>query len=653
MAPVSIQVGDQVVSGRNWTEAMVRVYRQSLDLYSMIGRFIESTMRQTKSGRSRVPFTSLAIDPDTLHRIIEMDYESGESTYNSLMEQIGEGMIAPCLTVPFHPLLPLLSDTEIRLCARISFVFYHRILKKYLAHFSKNKEDGLLVVPFWIPECAYSSRVEQILKEELRDYSKRERLGRAHLVLLLDCDQTDHKEFDVLMKSWNVLENGHEGKNGAKKRSNGSSNGLHPAIEGTSVIFRDRTFSEWVVYANPSVKKLLDRTIAKVDSDLNRQEVHYGWAHFEELEALAFSPKSVLNFRQKLIKLTELGYVPLSPDFYVRGKLRGQLGFAEAEPRPVRVLENSAGGDWIPKSGTFARWQGYQANGDPNSQQVIDHRGFVRQTIDGEIQEEGPQCWKVAWTKTRATCVSAVVGDLDTLKGGMAEVLGSYAVGKDAAAKSARVLDFLANYTYVYWREHFIQHDLSEADINIHEMANKYLRDGDDDMSETDAAIAGAAAQAIYFALDSARSCGTHYENMDQRAMYQNVTMLTLSMCNAVYVYHWLKDQRKSRKIVDLIKTELIGFEKAFERYELGRYGVKRKCWESAMKSHVQDSKDNVVARAASRVAACHLRPIGFGRDFSRDDELKSVNVGHLWTAEIGNLNYRYENTSFCGVHEA
>lgn len=657
MSPVSVQMGDQILKGRNWTEVMVKVYRHSLELFASIGRFIESTVHQGKPGIGKVPLTSLAIDPDTLHRIIEMDYESGESTYNALMEQFSDGTLSPSLTVPFHPLLPLLRDSEVRLCARISFIFYQRILKKYQAFLSRQNEDGLVVVPFWFPECAFHSRLETIFREEFRDFCKRERLGRHHLVLLLDCDQTDHKEFDVLMKSWNLLDtNGTDGKNGSRRprASTGNLNGLHPAVEQSSVVFRDRGFSEWVVYANPSVKKLLDRTIAKVDSDLNRQEVHYGWAHFEELESLAFSAKSVLNFRQKLIKLTELGYVPLSPDFYVRGKLRGQLGVAECEPRLVHVHDNSAGGDWIPKSGTFARWEGIKSSSTNGGHEVIEPRGYLRQTRDGEIQEEGPQCWKMAWSKARGICAEAVVGDLDSCKGGMAEVLANFVGSKDAEVRRKNVMDFLANYTYVYWREHFIQHDLSEADINIHEIANRHLRaDGKEELSEVESAIAGAAAQAIYFALDSARSCGPRPENFDQRALYQNVMMLTLGMCNTVYVYHWLKDVKRARKVVDLLKSELVGFDKAYERYDLAQFGVKRKCWDTSIKSHVGESRDNVVSRAASRVAACHLRPIGYTRDFTRDDELKTVNVGHLWTTEIANLNYRYENSAFCGVVEA
>jgi hypothetical protein len=81
--------------------------------------------------------------------------------------------------------------------------------------------------------------------------------------------------------------------------------------------------------------------------------------------------------------------------------------------------------------------------------------------------------------------------------------------------------------------------------------------------------------------------------------------------------------------------------------------GVSREAWKDTLRSHVTESKDNVVKRAASRVAATHLRPIGYSRDFSRDDELTTVSVGHLWSTEICNPNLKYENRYFCGVSEA
>ncbi|MCH7752491.1 MAG: hypothetical protein IH898_10100, partial [Planctomycetes bacterium] len=171
------------------------------------------------------------------------------------------------------------------------------------------------------------------------------------------------------------------------------------------------------VYANPAVKKLLDRTIAKVDSNLNRQEIHYGWAHFESLDSMAFSAKSVSNFKQKLVNLIELGYVPLAPDFYVRGKLRGQLGYSDIEPKFVSVRDNSISADWEEESELFSRWQGVKASPKNGRATIADSRTYQRLTPKGIVEEQGPQCWKYAWSLVRENCGRAVIGDLETGKG--------------------------------------------------------------------------------------------------------------------------------------------------------------------------------------------------------------------------------------------
>lgn len=689
LSPVSVQFGDAVIKGHNWTEVRVKLLRNALDLFARISAAVESG----PPGAVKTPFASFSLDPDTIHRVIELDYESGESTYQQLMALFSEGILTPAITTPFQSLLPLHSETEIRLIGRIAFTFYHRVVLKHRSALERRGEDALAILPIWLPETACSRRVLEILAEEFREYCRREKLGRPHPVFLLDSDQAEGREHDVLMKSWNVL-NGNgfaaadvraatangansNGSNGA--HANGAAhaveraavpvgaNGprrapktaappapvqIHPAADGISVVFRDRSFSDWVAYTNPSVKKLLDRTIAKVDSDLNQKNVHYGWGHFEDLDALVWNSKSLTNYKQKLVKLAELGYLPLSPDQYVRGKLCGRLRPQDHEPRPVEVRDGTAGGDWNVEHRMFGRWLGVKPG--PEGPVVADARRYPRPGPEGQAaEEEAPQCWKIAWDRTRRVLLDQVVGDLETLHGGMAEVLSDLVGGPAGKRRHENVMSFLVAYTHVYWREHFIQHDLSEADINVHELANQHLRAGlKPNLTERDAAIAGAAARAIFFAFDSGRAAGTRPEHMDQRAFYQNVAMLTLAACDAVHVRTWQKDAKSARRLVDLIRSELIGFENAWERHDLASLGVKKKCWEKALESQIEESRHNVVRRAATRVAANQLRPLGFVKDFSREDELATTNVGHLWADEIANPSFKYENPVFCGVRE-
>ena len=87
------------------------------------------------------------------------------------------------------------------------------------------------------------------------------------------------------------------------------------------------------------------------------------------------------------------------------------------------------------------------------------------------------------------------------------------------------------------------------------------------------------------------------------------MTLLTLSICNAMYVYHWNDDAKSARKLLALLKTELLDFEGAYERYKLSEHGVTKQMWLDCLHSEAPDSNDNVVRRAALRVAARHLRP--------------------------------------------
>jgi len=661
-APLAVQIGDQIIRGKNSPDLMLKLYRSMFELFRGIGQFIESSVTQSAAEGVRVPFMSLCVDPDTLHRIIETDYELGEAAYGNLMKLYSEGVISPCMTTPFHAMLPLLnSDVEIRICIRSAFIFYLRIVRIYHDYLRRNGESGLMVLPFWLPECSVNQRVIEILREEFTAFCKKEKVSVGHLVILLDNHQAKFDENDVLMKMWNQVRDGNGASDEGRPRARrAKKSGLHEGVRRPSILFRDRSFSDWVIHASPSVKKLLDRTIAKVDSDINAQNVHYGWAHFEELESMTYSPRSIINFQQKLIKLTELGYVPLSPDFYVRGKLRKEFGCTKQEPQLVELAEQSVGNGWnLEDSTCFGRWSGQTSNGtegeegDAEAPKVV-HRPYERTTEEGKEIVKGDSCWKIAWNQARAKCHQALVGDLESLEGGMAEVLAGLSGHTEPDKARRNVHDFLANYTYIYWREHFIQHDLAEADINILEIVNKYLRAGlKKEMGEIDCAKAGAAAQAIYFAIDSGRSMGSGWENMDQRAFYQNVVMLTLGLCGGIYVYHWTDDKAGACKLLGLIKEELLGFEGAYERYHLEKLAIRRGDWLTAIQSEIKDSADNVVYRAALRVAARHLRPLGYTEEFSRQDASMTTNVGHLWSIESCRENFCYENPLFCGVSEA
>ena len=632
IAPVSVVVGTDIIRGKNWTEMMVKSYRMFLRVFTSIAYYIRQALAEKFDERGMIPFMSCDVDPDTLHRIIELDYEQGENTYGTLMDLFRSGVMAPAATTPFHAILPLLdSDFDRRLVIRMGLLIYWKMVKEYHAYVKAAHGESAFVVPFWLPECGYSSATLSILQEEFSAMAKADKIPDAHLVVMLDNQQTRDRDLDVLMKSWNIA------------RVNDK--------DTISLVFRDKGFSEWVTYSNPSVKKLIDRTIAKVDSELNELEINYCWGHFEEIEALAFSSKAAQSFEQKVVKLAQLSYMAVSPDFFARRKMSGKFGRSENEPMEVRLKENTGWGDWH-TSVSLGRWEGVL---DSNAlfKLVDENHPYVRRTRTGKVQETGPQCWKIAFNRAREICAKAVKGDPETLKGGVLEILAGICGSKDAKVVRRNVSEFLVHYTLIHWREHFIQGDMSEADLQLREVAGDYLmKDCRKRLKDEDVVMAGIAAQAYYFALDSQRSHATHYENMDQRAVYQNVAMLVLAMSNYATLLHWLGRAQDAKKVVELIKSELIDFPTAYTRYRLADYGVTEQEWRDSIKSMIDETELTVVARAARRVAARHLRPLGYRKDFTREDEHLTTNTGHIWSAEIENTNYKWENKLFCGMRE-
>lgn len=635
VSPVSAQVGQEIINGKNWTDLMAKSYRVFTRVLSNIAAYIHQTLIDNFKEKEMVPFHSLAIDPDTMCRILRIDYETGESTYIRLLNLYSSGVVAPCITVPFHVLLPMVEEEfDIRLLVRIGILFYWNIILDYHRHLWEKLGENDFVVNIWLPEGGYNRRVLEIFYEEITKKCKKEKIKNPHLVLLLDNEQANDDASDILMKSWNVIP------------LNKSKNGF------VSVVFKNRNFSDWINRASPSVKKLIDRTIAKNDTELNKRQIHYCWAHFENIEALAKTNKSVEHFEQKIIKLTELGYLSLSPDMFVRRKLNAKFSRTEYEPRQVEMKDNTGWLDWHSHNISLGRWEG-TLDSNVEYKLVDENRPYQRITSEGRVEELGPQCWKIAFNKAIRNCVREVKGDPQKLDSGMLGVLASLVPSKDKKLVRTNVEEFLVHYAYVHWREHFLHQGLSEADIYITELVEQYLFKGTRRTpTPQECVIAALAAQAYYFSLDALSSIATAWENFDQRATYQNVVMATLALVNAIYIYRWLGKKEEEKQAYNTLKSELLEFHKAYDKYKLAEYGVTREEWENAIHSEVEESDMNVVERAAYRIAARNLRQLGYRKDLTREHEELTCNTGHIWTSEIEHANFKWENTIFCGIRE-
>ena len=633
VAPVSTLIGTETIRGRNWTELMIKTFRVLSRIFTKVSQAIHQTVAINFEQGGRIPFVSVDFDMDALHRIVEMDYDTSENTYGRLMELYAKGVLSPVVSIPFHVILPKLKDDfYARMLVRIGLDFYWPIIMKYHKFLRKVHNEKQFVIPFWIPEGAFNESTLKLIHEELLAKAKAEKITTPHLMFLLDNFQCDDEENDVLMKSWNVI-----------KMGSGKANMV-------SIVFRDRNFSDWVTYSKPSVKKLLDRTIAKVDSELNSQEVDYSWSHFEDIHALCYSHQAARNFEQKVVKLTELGYLPVSPDVYVRRKLGGKFGKAKHEPREVKLNSNSSWGDWHQGNQSLGRWTGLL---DSNSDTPIvdENRPFFRHTAKSQIEEKGPQCWKIAFNQSIDELTELVLGDSKKMNNGIFGVLAKLS-GAPKKKQPERVAKFLLAYARTYWREHYLFHGNSEADLDLRVYVDEALTCGETELTDEEVIIAGTAAQAFYFGLQAHKSFTTHWESLDQRAAYQNIVLISLAMVNAVYIHKWLGDNKAADELVHAYDEHLIQFDKGYERFNLADYGVKKTEWKESLKSYIKDSDLNLVERSARRIAARHLRPLGYTKQFPKEDENLSTNVGHIWSSEIDHSNFKWDNVLFCGVEE-
>ena len=98
LSPVGVQVGNELVRGKNWTEMMLKNLQIFVRIVGRVTMYVQTTMRDGFRERGMVPFLSLCIDPGTLHRLVEYDYDAGENIYGKLSDFFSSGI----LSIPLH-----------------------------------------------------------------------------------------------------------------------------------------------------------------------------------------------------------------------------------------------------------------------------------------------------------------------------------------------------------------------------------------------------------------------------------------------------------------------------------------------------------------------------------------------------------------------
>jgi hypothetical protein len=158
-SPVSLTVGTERVSGKNWTDAVLRVYGR---LQAVLDR---------ASGAA-----SVDIEPQTLVWLLERD----PTAYRQVLASFERGTAALALTPPFHPILPHQYPFDREVLFEMMIDFHAPLLGRL-----PRADVGL-----WLPEAAYS-------KETMESYFAAVRRASVDHEGLPDLVRTTHVLVDA------------------------------------------------------------------------------------------------------------------------------------------------------------------------------------------------------------------------------------------------------------------------------------------------------------------------------------------------------------------------------------------------------------------------------------------------------------------------
>ena len=157
-SPVAVRIGEDRISGQNWTDAVLRTY----------GRI--ETVLQRAAG-----VASVDVEPQTLVWLLERDPDA----YHRLFSAWRRGSAGLVMTPPFHPILPHHHRIDRDAIFEVMIDFYSPLL---------NRHDG--PIGLWLPEAAYSL-------ETLESYLNSARRATLHLEGLPDLTRSVHLLLDA------------------------------------------------------------------------------------------------------------------------------------------------------------------------------------------------------------------------------------------------------------------------------------------------------------------------------------------------------------------------------------------------------------------------------------------------------------------------
>ncbi|MGQ9582580.1 MAG: hypothetical protein ACUVV6_03590 [Thermoplasmatota archaeon] len=571
VSPVALRMGEEVVRGENWTDAMLRFYGVVWRLFEEVGG---ERRREAAGGRGRTgrtaPFCSVDVEPATLQLLAER-HPGSFSAFRRLVE---EEVVAPVATAPFHILLPHVPGRERRILAGLGLRLHELLFPT-----TRGAPVG-----FWLPEGLYSREAGlTVVEAAARQYADPAEGGvagpvvgspgagaRRCLYFVLDRSQLEGIPFPQAALSANFV-----------------------VLDGERVLVfgRDRALSDRWAFRQGTARELALEILATC-SDAVKEErgIQYSLTLASDLESLAAAADQGERFRELRRELAGMGVDMVPHPVFLSRKLSGEYasweGEAEAEEFRVVVRDFSSWSDYTDQGVDYSsdtRWTGLRRWDGLVVSRV--HRG-----------RRVSQIWKQGLSKVQERVTRIVAR-------GVEEALAA-CVSPGAGLGPGEEEEFLLAYSSVVFTPLLLAAGARSPPLDFRGIVDRHFPGC---RRDEEAALA---ARAYYEALISNRSCPRFWESIDTRVTFQCAAFMAHSLLDLAEACERLGLMERAREAERVFVTNLIDFHEVYRYYNLGSlfgylgWEVSEEAWHMAVQSEVPErSGYDVVKRAALFVA--------------------------------------------------
>jgi len=595
-SPVSLRMGDELIKGDNWTDAMLRFYGAIWKLFSEVGpgsresgvgsrdagaggRVPGAGSGDAGTGKDRTvsvpapgtrppapgvpaPFCSVDIEPATLQMLAEKQ----PASFEAFRELVRDRVVDPVATVPFHVLLPHADPQEQRFLSLLAFRLHKDVWG--------GPAGSSRALGFWFPESLYSERAGQSVVQSFVDceFPERRRNGHSPRMLFF---VVDRGQFVGMSLPQGAL----------------SANMMVVDTEKVAVFGRDRELSDRWAFKHGTVQDLVEEALScRTDERKEEKGIPYDLTMASDLESLAGSADQGERFRRLKSTFGGAGIEMLSHSTFLERKLRGSFpsweGELESKPFIVRLRDFSSWSDYIDQGVAYpsdTRWTGiHRWDG------LVVSRPFHRGPLS--------QIWKQGLMK--------VQGRLSRFVGKVVYEALERCLAPGRSPGRLELERFLLEYHRLVFSPLLTASGRPGEAGGFGAVLDATLpgcRRGDE---------AAWAARAYYEMLLSNRSCPRFWDHLDTRVTFQAVVFLSHSLLDLAESCTRLGMDGRALEARQLLLSDLVNFRDAYRYYNLGSlfgslgWEVTEDAWHMATASEVLDKSGyDVVKRAALFVA--------------------------------------------------